>query len=310
VTSRLIAFPGRRWLAARSLTDSAVHRINVGRFYEVGAALRAVTNIPLGSGAEGDVPVLLTAAKNALAVLLGSDVPLALTVSRDVAEDLNAAIDSALLPLESPDQVENVASVRKLAIQLEIILVEELNKQAIYHVFPKRAYDINILIQDATKVFSDDIRKALSQEATRDVAAAGRCLAFELPTAAVFHLMRGLEATIWDYYSVVVGAMPKKKLRNWGTYIKLLEKHGAAGTVVSVLTQIKDLHRNPVLHPELFLEMDEALSLLGIVESAIGAMFADMHKRGAQLGNYEKTRMISLPPNRMFTRQSGRHDDG
>jgi hypothetical protein len=305
--ARLIAFPrsGQRWLVAHALGDSAVRRINVGWFCEFGSAVYAVANIPLGSSLEGNVAITLSEAKEMLPVFNDENTPLALSVSRSTAEELSSAIQFALAS-EQPKKIEleNISHARQLATRLQIILAEELPKQAIYHVFPKRAYDTNILIEDATKVLSDDTRKMLSTEAERDIASAGRCLAFELPTAAVFHLMRALEATIRDYYAVVLGIMPKIKMRNWGSYIKNLREKGGDAIVLNALTQIKDLHRNPVLHPELNLEMDEALSLLGIVESAISAMFADMQKRGAQLGTYEKTRVIALPADRVLTRTS------
>ena len=68
-------------------------------------------------------------------------------------------------------------------------------------------------------------------------------------------------------------------MRNWGAYIKNLRKCGADEKIVTILEQIKDMHRNPVIHPERRLDNDEALSLVGIVESAISAMVRDMKMR-------------------------------
>jgi hypothetical protein len=75
--------------------------------------------------------------------------------------------------------------------------------------------------------------------------------------------------------------MPKPKMRNWGTYIKNLKACGVNPKVVSILEQIKDLYRNPIIHPETRLDIEEALSLLGIAESAISAMVMDIVARQA-----------------------------
>ena len=69
-------------------------------------------------------------------------------------------------------------------------------------------------------------------------------------------------------------------MRNWGVYIRNLRKCSADPKILSTLEQIKDLHRNPVIHPEVQIDIDEALSLVGIAESAISRMIADMKDRG------------------------------
>ncbi len=64
-----------------------------------------------------------------------------------------------------------------------------------------------------------------------------------------------------------------------GKYIEALEKvPNINDKVLSVLRQIKNLHRNPIMHPEATLDMDEALTLLGIVQSAITTMVGFVKK--------------------------------
>jgi hypothetical protein len=80
----------------------------------------------------------------------------------------------------------------------------------------------------------------------------------------------------------MVGTLPKPKARAWGVYIKnLKDVPHVDGKVVTLLEQIKDLYRNPIIHPEARLEMKEALSLIGIAESATSAMLKDMKLREA-----------------------------
>lgn len=78
---------------------------------------------------------------------------------------------------------------------------------------------------------------------------------------------------------MVVGEVPTVKMRSWGVYIRLLKGAAADAKVLAAMEQVKDLHRNPVMHPELQLSVEEALSLLGIIESLIMAIFRDMQAR-------------------------------
>jgi hypothetical protein len=81
----------------------------------------------------------------------------------------------------------------------------------------------------------------------------------------------------------LVGTLPAKKSRNWGVYITNLRKCGAEQKIVSALEEMKELYRNPIIHPETQIEMDEALSLVGIAETVISAMIADMKKRATTI---------------------------
>jgi len=46
--------------------------------------------------------------------------------------------------------------------------------------------------------------------------------------------------------------------------------------LLASLQQIKDLHRNPLAHPEETLTLEEAVGLFGIVQSAINAMLKEI----------------------------------
>jgi len=63
-----------------------------------------------------------------------------------------------------------------------------------------------------------------------------------------------------------------------GPCIDGLKGAGADEKTVAVLDQIRSLHRNPLMHPEVFLTADEGLRLFDIAKSAISAM-ADQIKQ-------------------------------
>src|SRR5258708_11784859 len=118
-----------------------------------------------------------------------------------------------------------------------------------YFVSRKLGYETPLLIEEAENLLPESIREAIP-EAIPDLQQAGKCIAFDIPTAAGFHIIRATEGVIRLYYRHVVGTLPKPKMRNWGAYNKVLEQRGADKRITGFLDHIREYHRNPVLHPE------------------------------------------------------------
>ena len=119
----------------------------------------------------------------------------------------------------------------------------------------------------------------LSPEALEDIRQAGRCLAFNLGTAAAFHIVRCTETFIWKYYELVVGHLPAVKVRNWGTYVRNLTSCGKADAkVIGWITQIKDQYRNPVLHPDEVIGPDDALEFINACISLMMCIARELEK--------------------------------
>lgn len=163
--------------------------------------------------------------------------------------------------------------------EFETVFSAEMQAADTYHVSQKGIYSTAQLIDSAENMFAPAVKSVLSEQTVTDLQQAGRCLAFECPTAAGFHILRAVEDVLRDYYEVVTGVQPKKKLRSWAAYVKRLEGAGASKKVIGILDQIRDLHRNPVFHPEDNLSVDEAATLLGIAQSAIVAMVLEMKNK-------------------------------
>lgn len=163
--------------------------------------------------------------------------------------------------------------------KFEAVLNAELAQMDTYYVSQKGCYATNHLIEQAEIIFPASIQSLMTAEAIIDARQGGRCLAFELPTAAAFHFLRATESVLHKYYDVISHGKPRPRNRNMGKYIEALEKvPNINDKVLSVLRQIKNLHRNPIMHPEATLDMDEALTLLGIVQSAITTMVGFVKK--------------------------------
>jgi hypothetical protein len=153
------------------------------------------------------------------------------------------------------------------------ILNAELDKISVYHVAKKRIYDTNELIASACSIFSQTIANALPISAKHDVDEAGKCLAFEVPTAAAFHILRASEAVMGLYYQTLTKGRTfrdDKIARNWGAYIDALRKNGAEKKVTEFLDHIRAEYRNPITHPEDELNLDQALDLFNAEISSIG----------------------------------------
>jgi hypothetical protein len=166
------------------------------------------------------------------------------------------------------DEVD-VQDIINKARDFEAVLAAELETIHTYAATQKLAFDTRSLIDNAENLLPITIRNDVPQETISELREAGRCLAFEVPTASGFHVFRATEGVIRQYFKAVVGSLPEAKNRNWGAYIRTLEKHGADQKVTGFLDHIRQLYRNPVIHPEEHLEIEDAEILLSLCTSAI-----------------------------------------
>jgi hypothetical protein len=153
--------------------------------------------------------------------------------------------------------------------EFETVLRAEMNVGHCYLVTKTRGFDTATLITSAEELFSPQVA-TLFPEAIDDIRYAGRCIAFELATAAGFHIMRAAELVVRSYWDAVTNGATRPTRFNLGDYIQQMElKNVGSKKVLATLRQIKDLHRNELMHPEVALELDEAIALVNIVHSAI-----------------------------------------
>ena len=67
-----------------------------------------------------------------------------------------------------------------------------------YFVSKKAIYDTNDLIAREDEIFADNVCQHVSEQSKHDMREAGKCLAFDLATAAGFHIARAVEGTLVD----------------------------------------------------------------------------------------------------------------
>jgi hypothetical protein len=174
--------------------------------------------------------------------------------------------------LEKEISFYSMYSIQSKAAEYKIALIAELGSLDSYFVTRKGAFDTHYLLNSGEVVFPQDLVKKVP-EALFDAREAAKSLAYELPTAAGFHIFRATESVVRKYYYHVTGGSAAPRVRNLGVYLNALKQaQKGEPKVLGALKQMIDLHRNPLIHPEAVLTMDEAISILGIGQSVMTAM--------------------------------------
>lgn len=255
-----------------------MRRINTHSLYILGKNLEPIERLDEDNCKYGDVLWTLYHARAQINSLLSNDT-LPIRTCRQAAEQLVQAINQ-VVPADIQEAVKRdkaesvdwwpIRQIKDAASKFETVLTEELAIVDTYSVTQKGAYSTTDLITNAESLFSKDVQRKLPPNAVQDIREAGKCLAFETPTAAAFHVVRAIESVILAYYKKTLGTAPPARMRNWGVYINNMRTSGKADArILDFLTHIKDNYRNPVAHPEAVLTADEVLVLVSV---AVGAM--------------------------------------
>jgi hypothetical protein len=157
--------------------------------------------------------------------------------------------------------------------KFENIVSAELAIMPVYLIDQKGAYDTDRLVVSGELLFPVELSNKVP-DSIEDIRQATKCLAFELPSACGFHLHRASEAILRIYFDSLTNSAPRPKSRNIGDYLNELDKLGVGDKQTkSALRDLKDLHRNPLIHPEHSIESTEAaIALLGSVQAAVTNM--------------------------------------
>lgn len=184
-----------------------------------------------------------------------------------------------------PDTVSEweATNLREQVQEFETLLEDEVNRLPIFCLEDEKIgnFSVSKLLKGASNGVAERTKAHLTKRCIEEVDEAGKCLVFERSTAAGFHMLRSVELSIIQYLQAIPGfTMPPLNRQSWGEYLTLLKDHGAAREVTDHLYNIKDNYRNPLMHPQDSLELDDAVSLFGVVQSMNEMLIADMKKRG------------------------------
>jgi hypothetical protein len=162
--------------------------------------------------------------------------------------------------------------ITQLYAQFKTAFTAEIGTFPAYFVSQKGSLDTLTLLDEPWRIFPADLWSKVP-ESRYDVIEAGKALCYELPTGCGMHVFRVVESVLRRYYTEVTGGKAQPKVRNIAVYINAMRqaKHGDA-KVLGILEHLSELHRNPLMHPDAALTLDEAISTIGMAHSAISAM--------------------------------------
>ena len=181
-------------------------------------------------------------------------------------KEFDESDEKAVLSMEQSTNLNN--HVRELRQTLEA----ELRATYAYSLTPKRV-DITRLIDQPESLFGPHVYERLPAIARYDIGEAGRAIAFELPTAAAFHLMRATEAVLRIFYSSVVRT--RRTARTWGEILTDIRRRRIGKQYVALLNHLDHIRysfRNPTQHPDAQYDIHEVQDLWNIAVDVINRM--------------------------------------
>ena len=173
------------------------------------------------------------------------------------------------------------ARIREAAALLRETLEAEAKGKMAFITTEKR-YDAAHLMRDIARVFGQGVYAQLPDVAQYDFAEAGKCIAFERPTAAAFHLLRGVEAALRTFHN---GVLPASRALLWKPAVDELRAHlpPAHRPVLDHLDNIRASFRNPTQHPEKIYDVEEAQDLLALCVDVVNRMVRSGVWKGAAM---------------------------
>lgn len=150
----------------------------------------------------------------------------------------------------------------------------DIKKGLMFVATPKGTHDLKLLLEHGERNF-DKALPSVCPEAIPEIQAATRCLVYAEFTASVFHFHRAHEIVVKKYMDHLGLEIPKN-----GTLTKYVSAIKTKKNLPDGLTRLLDLSkgcRNPIMHPEIYVEkLEDANSLYIIVLKSVGIMAREM----------------------------------
>ena len=169
------------------------------------------------------------------------------------------------LPKETRLTVEDAINLSNIMDAVRGTLDAELLEHYAFVTSPKR-HDFRALIEDPSTLFAPSVYAGLPDLARYDISEAGKCIAFERPTAAAFHLLRATENILREFYKSLV--KQRRVPLMWGPMVKDLQKRRAAKNheiLLNHLDNLRESFRNPTQHPDMKYNIHEVQTFSGYV---------------------------------------------
>lgn len=200
-----------------------------------------------------------------------------LKVTLGIAKDLYRIINDLEKQEDAEISPQAFREVIKCLDNLDPALDSELKLKDLY-VITSRNHSIDKLTNNIESMFVKNVFSDLPVLSKYDFQEAGKCIAFNLPTAAAFHLMRAIEENVRFYYKKKI---KRNRISNqlWGPLLNHLKtKKKAPIKLLELLDHIRNDYRNPTQHPDAKYNIDEAQDLLPLTISVCNMMYKDLTK--------------------------------
>jgi len=173
---------------------------------------------------------------------------------------------------------EQASELEEIVIDLRRTFSAEAKGIFAYIVTDKRI-DVDKLLDDVPSLFSPRTFQLMPDIAQYDFMQAGKCIAYELPTAAAFHALRGTESTLRLYYCNYIKQRRLTALL-WRPMVGHLRKckKPIPKILLDNLDNIAVNFRNPTAHPEYKYDINEAQDLFNLCVDVNNRMIGELIK--------------------------------
>lgn len=248
---------------------------SVYRYFIFGTGFRFLQDARAGLPIHGDGKIISVLERffNNLEVL---DLRVTYRASQELLEAfsrLKKLDQDAVLSVEQAEELKNLTQ------EIRPTLLAELQLFNVYLVNPKRI-EVTKLLSNVHALFAPGVFDKLPEIARFDLMEAGKCIAYERPTAAGFHLMRATESVLRLFYLCHVRRGRLQLM--WGQIVQNLRskrkfiKNQEYITLFNNLDNIRLSFRNPTQHPEKVYDIHEVQDLWGLCVDVINRMSRDL----------------------------------
>lgn len=206
------------------------------------------------------------AAKRLRAIIVGLFGDLAAALKVNVKNAHDAVVEST-----------TVARFQAELQRFEEAFTRDCKQLNVFTLTPKGLYSTRALIERPETKFPENLLAVMPQKTVQDLQEAGRCLAFDRPTACAFHICRATEALMLAYYEKLAKKPWPFAKRDWNIYNDHLAKEGAPKAITNRLAEIRT-DRNAYAHPDITVPLDEGPIVYDLCTGVMFYMAKEMEK--------------------------------
>lgn len=193
-------------------------------------------------------------------------------------------VESDLLALKKSGEEESgikiTGSIAKRLVE-EVLALEKTiwaeSKTRVIAIPVPRRFELNHLLSKPGNILAKGIFERLTDLAQSDISQACRCIAFECPTAAAFHMLRAVEECVRILYKSYFPRGDEK--RAWGVLTNELKAKSRKPlpdpVLLGHLDHLRQKFRNPTDHPEKNYEIEEAEDLIHVSVDIVNRCLRD-----------------------------------